>query len=63
MAGVLSSAFHPVTPNCFCVKPRAKVTIVGTGAVGMACAFAIMMKVNQQIVFNGSGMRQRTSLG
>eukprot|EP00108_Taenia_solium_P011171 TsM_000798800 transcript=TsM_000798800 gene=TsM_000798800 len=42
--GMLSSVLHPITPNCYCVKPRAKVTIVGSGSVGMACAFAIMMK-------------------
>ncbi|KAH9282017.1 L-lactate dehydrogenase B chain [Echinococcus granulosus] len=42
---MLSSVLHPVTPNCYCVKPRAKVTVVGSGSVGMACAFAIMMKL------------------
>ncbi|VDM30288.1 unnamed protein product [Hydatigera taeniaeformis] len=41
---MLSSVLHPVTPNCYCVRPRAKVTVVGGGSVGMACAFAIMMK-------------------
>uniref|UniRef100_A0A0V0J5L1 L-lactate dehydrogenase n=1 Tax=Schistocephalus solidus TaxID=70667 RepID=A0A0V0J5L1_SCHSO len=44
MAGVISSVLHAVAPNCVCSKPRTKITVVGTGAVGMAAAFAIMMK-------------------
>uniref|UniRef100_A0A5K3F809 L-lactate dehydrogenase n=1 Tax=Mesocestoides corti TaxID=53468 RepID=A0A5K3F809_MESCO len=52
-SGVLSSVLHPVTPNCYCVKPRAKVTIVGTGSVDYA------LSAGSDIIVITAGVRQQ----
>ena len=43
--------FHEITPEV--ATPHSKITVVGVGQVGMACAYSIMQQVCKKIVTLG----------